>query len=103
MNIFLVRHGESVQNTNLFDCDFIDKEVPLTIKGINQASRLNVVFRKISKDLNLSKEKTIILSSDYHRAETTKELMNAHPNKIKDVGSDPRIREQSWGLCGSSL
>lgn len=86
MEIYLVRHGESLGNRDKF---FATRETPLTDKGIQQAREAKTRLGDIEFDL--------VVSSAYQRAiETTKEIR-------EEFMIDERAIEHISGLEGLTL
>ena len=86
MEIYLIRHGESVGNRDKF---FATRETPLTEKGIQQA--------RDAKNRLGDMEFDLVISSAYQRAiETTREIR-------EDFLIDERVIEHISGLEGLTL
>ena len=87
VNIFLVRHGETLANLN--KVNYIESEYNgLTQNGINQAKSTALILADVIFD--------ICYCSPLARAiETANEIIKLHPN-LK-VLTDSRIVERRWG------
>lgn len=84
--IYIVRHGESTQNAGIHKGEK-DHEIPLTLKGEDQAKELAKKFRGIHFD--------VAFSSDYLRAKKTAKLITLE-NKLS-VKTTALIRERTFG------
>ena len=78
MQIFLIRHGESVKNAG--KCDLEDWKVPLTNKGESQALQTGHNLLNYCKTHNISLDNSIIISSPYIRAKQTASSINKYLN-----------------------
>ncbi len=111
LNVFLVRHGESVSNALrakfksenvLLDEDHVieDAKIDLTEKGITQSKEIG---RKLLHYLNangVDKHRTLVLVSPYQRARATYEYANEilqFKNNSDNVFVLNALREQAYG------
>ncbi|MBQ3494325.1 MAG: histidine phosphatase family protein [Clostridia bacterium] len=94
MNIYLVRHGESLQNKYTEFCTIPDELIPLTEKGKKQAHDVGVF---LASELNNLNNSTIVCST-YVRAKQTARLLN--DSLGLDVSYDKRLREFKRGVFG---
>lgn len=105
MKIFLIRHGESVQNTGEnTTLNLADHKVILTEKGKEQAKNSAEALKQYIKDNNIKWNKACVWYSPYDRAKDTKEIfdkiLNFNENKIS-VKEDIHLTEQQFGLFDS--
>ena len=85
MNLYVVRHGETIWNRERKVQGITD--IPLTDKGRDEASELQGLISKLNID--------VVISSPLDRArETAKILVNS---KLP-INTDDRISERDWGL-----
>lgn len=98
MKIFLIRHGESMQNTKEnYERHLPDHKVYLSSKGMEQA-RLAGIFLKnyaIEHDLDLST--ATLWVSPYTRTRQTAEILNREL-QISTIKEDITLIEQRYGL-----
>lgn len=85
MNLYVVRHGETVWNKEGRVQGITD--IPLTEKGISDALKL----RDLVKSLNID----VVISSPLKRAIETAKLITDYRFPIN---IDDRIKERDWGL-----
>lgn len=98
MKIFLIRHGESIQNTKEnYSLGLGDHKVYLSEKGKQQAEDAgNFLIRYInSSDINM--DNAVLWVSPYKRTRETAQIINKHLN-IKNVREDITLIEQRYGL-----
>lgn len=85
MNLYVVRHGETLWNKEKRIQGIAD--IPLTEKGIEEAKKLQKLVEKLNID--------VVISSPLTRArETAKVLVNSR----LPINTDDRIKERDWGL-----
>jgi broad specificity phosphatase PhoE len=97
MNIFLIRHGESEANIGgNADQHTIDRLVPLTSKGVQQAYDAGVFLADYCQKNNISLEKARIWHSPYYRAKETAKQFNKSL-QISEIREDITLSEQSFG------
>lgn len=105
--IFLVRHGESLGNTDKSVYSHTpDWRIPLTEKGKEQAERAaEKIFKKIESELGspcvlnkLLRDDLAIYCSPWYRTRMTAQPLRDRL-KIYNIRyyEDPRLREQEWG------
>lgn len=98
MKIFLIRHGESVQNTKEnYETKLPDNKVYLTEKGKEQAKETGEFLSKYIKENNINLENATLWISPYTRTRETAEIINKYLN-IKKVKEDITLIEQRYGL-----
>ena len=85
MILYLVRHGETINNQ--FGLIQGQKDVPLSTKGIEDAKKL----QKLVKTLNID----IVISSPLKRAIDTAKIIT---DGVYPINLDDRIIERNWGL-----
>ena len=98
MEIFLIRHGESIQNT--FENNKLrlpDPKVYLSEKGVEQAHNLGLFLEQYKDKNNISLKNATLWVSPYLRARQTAQIVNEYLN-INDVKEDVLLVEQSYGL-----
>lgn len=98
MKIFLIRHGESSQNTkenNIIKLP--DNKVPLTANGEKQASLVGTFLKNYVIENNIDISNATLWVSPYERTRKTAEIINKELN-IKDVKEDIALIEQRYGL-----
>lgn len=105
MKIYLVRHGESVQNTGENEkLGLADHRIVLTEKGKEQARASALVLRdELNKNLGL-KSKCRVWYSPYDRTKETKDVFDSVINFEElgiDTREDIRLTEQQFGLFDS--
>lgn len=102
MRIFLIRHGESVQNTGANAIlGLADHKVTLTDNGRIQAKNSAEVLNEYIRNNNITWEKAMVWYSPFDRTKETMkifdEVMHFKDNKIL-IGEDIRLTEQQFGL-----
>ncbi len=98
MRIFLIRHGESMQNTGEnFDIKLPDHKVYLTEEGKKQADSAGKFLKDfvLEKDIDISN--ATLWVSPFTRTRQTAQIINSYLN-IKDVKEDITLIEQRYGL-----
>jgi broad specificity phosphatase PhoE len=94
MNLYLIRHGESLGNANpaiYFEME--DWKVPLTDKGKEQAEKVRQELKNL--------QKPYILSSPYVRAKGTANIIaESHGGFVNENGL---IYERVWGNLRSEM
>lgn len=90
MNLYVVRHGETIWNTQHKVQGITD--IPLTEKGRKEAEELQDLVSSLNID--------VVISSPLVRArETAKILVNS---KLP-INTDDRIKERDWGMNEGAL
>lgn len=92
MSIILIRHGESLGNADHHFYRHHDSANILTRKGVEQCLALSKEIQNII-DLNYYGVSTTIISSRYHRARITAEIVMSEMKKPVDF-IDARINER---------
>lgn len=98
MNIFLIRHGESMQNTKLNESIKLpDHKVYLTENGKRQASNVGKFLRQyiVFRKMDISNSRMWV--SPFTRTRETASIINTYLN-INDVKEDITLIEQRYGL-----
>lgn len=98
MKIFLIRHGESVQNTKEnYTLGLPDHKVYLSEIGKQQAIKAGEFLKNYVIDNNINLENAVLWVSPYERTRETAKLINKslHIEKIKE---DITLIEQRYGL-----
>ena len=90
MNLYVVRHGETIWNVERKVQGITD--IPLTLKGIKEAEELQTLISTLNID--------VVISSPLIRArETAKILVDF---KLP-INTDDRIKERDWGMNEGAL
>lgn len=98
MKIFLIRHGESMQNTKEnFNLKIPDHKVFLTEDGIKQAKQTGLFLKNYIIKNNTNIENATLWVSPYERTKQTAKIINSFL-KISDVKEDITLIEQRYGL-----
>lgn len=98
MKIFLIRHGESVQNTKEnHKLGLPDHKVYLSEKGKEQAIKAGEFLKNYVIDNNINLENAVLWVSPYERTRETAKLINESLN-IKKIKEDITLIEQRYGL-----
>jgi len=98
MKIFLIRHGESMQNTGKnFDIKLPDHKVYLTEKGEEQADLAGMFLKKFILEKNIDISNATLWVSPFTRTRQTAKIINNHLN-IDDIKEDITLIEQRYGL-----
>lgn len=98
MKIFLIRHGESVQNTKEnYEVKLPDHKVYLTEKGKEQAHEAGEFLSNYIKENNINIDNATLWVSPYTRTRETASIINEHLGIIK-IKEDITLIEQRYGL-----
>ncbi len=98
MKIFLIRHGESMQNTKEnYSVGLPDHKVYLTEKGKEEARLAGESLQKYIADNNIDLSNSVMWVSPYTRTRETASIINDILN-IKKVKEDITLIEQQYGL-----
>ena len=98
MKIFLIRHGESTQNTKEnYDIGLPDHKVSLSPKGEEQALLAGKFLKEYIISNNIDTTNSRMWVSPYKRTRQTAKLINESLN-IKDIKEDITLIEQRYGL-----
>ena len=93
--IVLIRHGESVDNVNSDMYQSVpDSQIPLTSRGYRQGKAAGEMLRTLTGD-----ETIRFFHSPYLRTrQTLLAMLTAFQGKEVQLTSEPRLREQDFGL-----
>ena len=97
MRIFLIRHGESIQNTYENFDNLPDHKIYLTQKGEQQADECGKFLKDYCTKNNIDLSNATMFVSPYARTRKTAELVNNHL-QIEDVKEDVALIEHQYGL-----
>lgn len=97
MKIFLIRHGESIQNTYENFDNLPDHKIPLTKNGEKQADDCGKFLKEYCLQNNINLKKSTLFVSPYERTRKTAQIVNSHL-QIKDVKEDVALIEHQYGL-----
>lgn len=98
MKIFLIRHGESMQNTKEnYTLKLPDHKVYLTDKGKKEAEEAGKFLKQYVLENEIDISNATLWVSPYMRTRQTAEIIN-QSLKIKDVKEDITLIEQRYGL-----
>ena len=98
MKIFLIRHGESMQNTKEnYNIGLPDHKVYLTEQGKEEARLAGEFLKKYIEDNNIDISNSTMWISPYNRTRETASIINSILN-IKKVKEDITLIEQQYGL-----
>ena len=97
IRIFLIRHGESIQNSNENYDNTPSHLVSLTEKGKKQAEECGKFLKDYTNQNNLNIEKSILYVSLFARTRETAKIINKHL-KINSIKEDIALVEQQHGL-----
>ena len=100
MKIFLIRHGESIQNTKEnFTLKLPNHKVYLSDKGKEEADGTGKFLLDYVKKNNISLKDAVLWVSPYERTRQTADIINSYL-KIKNRKEDITLIEQRYGLFG---
>lgn len=98
MDLFLIRHGESTQNTKEnFRNRFPDHIVPLTDNGMVQCDMVGLFLKEYLEDNDINIQNAVLWVSPFLRTRQSAKIINEHLN-ISDVREDYSLIEQRYGL-----
>ena len=98
MKIFLIRHGESMQNTKEnYNIGLPDHKVYLTDKGMEEAKKAGIFLKKYISDNKIDLSNSVMWVSPYTRTRQTANIIN-NILDIKKVKEDITLIEQQYGL-----
>lgn len=98
MKLFLIRHGESIQNTKEnYEIKLPDHKVYLSKKGCIQANNAGEFLNKYVHENDIDLTNATLWVSPYERTRQTAQILNKHL-KIKDIKEDITLIEQRYGL-----
>jgi len=98
MKIFLIRHGESIQNTKEnFELGLPDHKVYLSENGKQEANQAGFFLKEYIKNNNINIDNATLWISPYERTRETAEIINEHLN-VNKIKEDITLIEQRYGL-----
>lgn len=98
MKIFLIRHGESMQNTKEnFKIKLPDHKVYLTEKGRVEASKAGEFLKQYCIENSINLDNSVLWISPYERTRETAKIINSYLN-ISKQKEDVALIEQRYGL-----
>ena len=97
MRIFLIRHGESIQNTHENFDNLPDNKITLTQKGLDQADECGKFLMEYCKQNNVDLNNATLFVSPYERTRQTAKQINKYLN-IADIKEDVALIEHQYGL-----
>lgn len=98
MKIFLIRHGESMQNTKEnYSIGLPDHKVYLTEQGKEEAEQAGEFLKKYIEENNIDLSNSVMWVSPYTRTRQTARIINKHLG-IEKVKEDITLIEQRYGL-----
>lgn len=98
MKIFLIRHGESMQNTKEnYKIGLPDHKVFLTEQGKGEAEDAGLFLAQYIKDNHIDLSNAVMWVSPYMRTRETAKIINDFL-KIEKVKEDITLIEQQYGL-----
>lgn len=98
MKIFLIRHGESMQNTKEnYNIGLPDHKVYLTEQGKEEARLAGEFLTKYISDNDIDLSNSVLWVSPYTRTRETASIINESLG-IKKVKEDVTLIEQQYGL-----
>ena len=97
MKIFLIRHGESIQNSRENIENLPDQVVTLTEKGQQQARECGEFLKDYCEKNNVDLSKSTLFVSPFRRARDTAKIINESLH-IDDVKEDVLLIERQFGL-----
>ena len=90
MNLYVVRHGETIWNVEKRVQGVTD--IPLTEKGKKEAEELQDLISTLNID--------VVVSSPLERAKDTAKILT---NNSLPINTDDRIKERDWGMNEGAL
>ncbi len=98
MKLFLIRHGESSQNTKEnYKIGLPDNMVPLTEEGKFQVYKTGAFLKAYVDKHEIPLERAVLWVSPFKRTRQTADIINNYL-KIKNVKEDITLIEQQYGL-----
>ncbi len=98
MRLFLIRHGQSIQNTKEnYDLKLPDHKVYLSKEGEKQAVEVGKFLKSYVDTNNIDLENATLWVSPYERTRKTAQIINEYLN-IKKIKEDITLIEQRYGL-----
>ncbi|MFA5696645.1 MAG: histidine phosphatase family protein [Bacilli bacterium] len=98
MKIFLIRHGESIQNTkDNYNIGLPDHKVYLTDKGKREAEEAGKFLKDFVIENNIDLTKAVLWVSPFERTRETAKIINDYL-KLENIKEDITLIEQRYGL-----
>jgi len=98
MKIFLIRHGESIQNTKEnYKIGLPDHKVYLSKNGKIQAQKAGIFLKDYIKENNIDLTNATLWISPYERTRETARIINEYLH-IDNIKEDITLIEQRYGL-----
>ena len=98
MKIFLIRHGESMQNTKEnYSIGLPDHKVYLTEQGKEEAKKAGEFLKQYIEENGISLDNSVMWVSPYTRTRQTASIINETLG-VKKVKEDITLIEQRYGL-----
>lgn len=98
MKLFLIRHGESMQNTKEnYSIGLPDHKVYLSELGKVQADQAGRFLKSYLEEKGIQLDNATLWVSPYTRTRETAEIINRHLH-IRDIKEDITLIEQRYGL-----
>ena len=98
MNLYLIRHGESTQNTKEnFENRLPGFMVSLTDKGSRQCEDAGLFLNNYLKENEIDIQNAVMWVSPFLRTRQTAHIINSYLN-VGDVREDYSLIEQNYGL-----
>lgn len=98
MKLFLIRHGESIQNTKEnYSLGLPDHKVYLSELGKEQADKAGQFLKRYLESHQIDLSKATLWVSPYTRTRQTAQIINSHL-EVADVKEDITLIEQRYGL-----
>ena len=98
MKIFLIRHGESMQNTKEnYHIGLPDHQVYLSEKGKLEARDAGIFLKEYLNKNNINIDNATLWVSPYERTRETAQIINEELD-IKNIKEDITLIEQRYGL-----
>lgn len=98
MRLFLIRHGESIQNTKEnYQLGLPDHKVYLSTLGKKQAQEAGIFLKKYCLENNINLDNAVLWVSPYERTRETAKIINEQLG-VKKVKEDITLIEQRYGL-----
>lgn len=98
MKLFLIRHGESMQNTKEnYSVGLPDHKVYLSENGKIQADKAGIFLKSYIDEHQIDISNSTLWISPYERTRQTASIINSHLG-ITDIKEDITLIEQRYGL-----
>ena len=104
MKLFLIRHGESIQNTKeSYEKSIPDHLVTLTEKGKEEAKEAGLFLQEYIKNHDIDLSNSIMWVSPFIRTRETSKIINEYLN-VPILKEDYLLIEQRYGLfCSKEI